>query len=535
MSGMAEILDENTRLRALSDAQAAELEAQGSLLSELQEKLAAMQSSHELLTKHLEFLDKKRQLAAAERFIADERQVRLFDGTEVSLPPRDPQVEADDAERAQATDRRKTAKHPRKGRRVVADLPFPKIVVRAPMTASACDACGHERETVEPKVTHRIAWQPGRYVVHEVQQEQCACPRCPNAEVWTVPQPYLLPDSMCDDGLLVRVLVDKFGDHLPLNRQAKRMGREGLAIGSNVLSGWVCRAFRQVRSLVAALQAQVCSSALLQTDDSGFPVQDGTDGKLANGRLWVVTDQRQAFFSFSRTKEGEHPAELLGRLGVAGKLVADGGSEYNQVVTRLGLQRAGCWSHMRRYFFDAAIQHDEANLALAAIHDLFMIERDLVGLPAGQRLEARAARSRPLVDGLYDWIKAMSRIERPKSNLGGALGYALNQESRMRLFLDDAAVPIHNNLSELLLRQPIVGRKNWLFSRSEGGAEAAAGWFSLIASCMLQGTDPARYLYDVFRRLPDHPAKWVHELTPLNWRLAVDAGDIVPMSPGQLA
>ena len=80
------------------------------------------------------------------------------------------------------------------------------------------------------------------------------------------------------------------------------------------------------------------------------------------------------------------------------------------------------------------------------------------------------------------------------------------------------------------------GRKNWLFSRSEGGAEAAAGWFALIGSCLLQAVDPLVYLYDVFRRLPDYPSKWVHELTPLNWRLAVEAveaGDIIPLSPGQ--
>ena len=104
----------------------------------------------------------------------------------------------------------------------------------------------------------------------------------------------------------------------------------------------------------------------------------------------------------------------------------------------------------------------------------------------------------------------------------------------MRLFLRRGDVPLHNNLSELLLRQPIVGRKNWMFSRSEGGAYAAAGRFTLIGSCLLQGLDPLAYLYDVFRRLPDHPSKWVHELTPLNWRLAVEAGDIKPFSPGRL-
>ncbi len=57
----------------------------------------------------------------------------------------------------------------------------------------------------------------------------------------------------------------------------------------------------------------------------------------------------------------------------------------------------------------------------------------------------------------------------------------------------------------------------------------------MIGSCLLQGIDPAVYLYDVFRRLPDYPSAWVHELTPLNWRIRRDAGDFVPLSPGQLA
>ncbi len=522
MPGMAEILDENTRLREQNQ--------------ELVARIEALESSNELLVKHFEFLEKKRKLAATERFIADDNQAQLYADAEVSVPPRDPEVEAEDKTRPDAShDKRKTPKHRRRGRRKIAELKFPKKVVNAPVSPSACEDCGGDRELDEPKITHRVGWEPGQYVVLEVRQERCACPRCPKAGVWTAPEPFLLPGAMCDDALLTRVIVDKFGDHLPLNRQAVRMKREGFQIGANVLSGWARNGYKHVRPLVSALRQQVAGSSLLQTDDSGFPVQDGSDGKLGNGRMWVFTDQKQAFFAFSRTKEGEHPAELLASLGVSGqRLIADGGSEYNQVVADLALIRGGCWSHLRRYFRDATIQHDEANVGLTAIRDVFMIERDLVDLPAAERLAARKDRSQAVVDGFFTWVKELSQQERPKSKLGLALGYAINQEERMRIFLAHGDVPIHNNLSELLLRQPIVGRKNWLFAGSEGGAEAATGWFSLISSCTLQGIDPAVYLYDVFRRLPDHSSKWVHELTPLNWRIAVDAGDIVPMSPGQL-
>jgi transposase len=71
-----------------------------------------------------------------------------------------------------------------------------------------------------------------------------------------------------------------------------------------------------------------------------------------------------------------------------------------------------------------------------------------------------------------------------------------------------------------MLRQNVVGRKNWLFARSEGGAQVAATAYTLIQSCMLQGIDPHTYLVDVLGRLQDHPANRVGELTPLNWRLA---------------
>ena len=65
-----------------------------------------------------------------------------------------------------------------------------------------------------------------------------------------------------------------------------------------------------------------------------------------------------------------------------------------------------------------------------------------------------------------------------------------------------------------------MGRKNWLFERSEGGAKAAATLYTLVGSCQLQGVDPHGYLVDILTRLPDHPINRVHELTPLSWRLA---------------
>jgi transposase len=534
MSGLGEILEENSRLREVVRERDVQLAAHAAQLAALAEQIEALKASNERFARHMEFLEKRRQMAAAERLEAAERQSPLFDGLEVEAPPRDPELEKKSPGSEEKVDGRKTAKHPRKGRRDVSALKFPRVKVDAPVNPSTCEQCGGERQLVAPRVSHRVGWVPGHFTVVETHQQRCQCTQCPKAEIWTAPEPSLIPGAMCDDSLLARVIVDKSGDHLPLNRQADRMTRQGFDINENVLSGWMRQGALQVRLLVTALRTEIAAAQTLLGDDSGFPVQDGDGGKLANGRLWVFTDRRQAFFAFYRTKEGEHPTAVLEALGVAGiRLIVDGGSEYNDAVAELGLTRGGCWSHLRRYFFNAAIQHDDAKPGLRTISDLFLIERKVADLSDVDRLAARRERSAPLVDGFYTWVKALVPKVRPGSKLGDAVGYAISQEPRMRLFLAHGDVPLHNNLSELLLRQPIVGRKNWLFSGSEGGARAAADWFSLIASCRMQKTDPWTYLYDVFGRLPDYSSQRVHELTPLNWRLAVEKGDIVPRSPAR--
>ena len=160
-----------------------------------------------------------------------------------------------------------------------------------------------------------------------------------------------------------------------------------------------------------------------------------------------------------------------------------------------------------------------------------MLERSTKGAPKEAVLEVRQREIKPLVDGFFDWVQQLSPAVRPKSELGEAIGYAWNNRENFRLFLDRPELPLHNNLAELLLRSPVVGRKNWLFAGSEGGAQGAATIYTVIGSCMLQGVDPLVYLADVFDRLLDHPANRMHELTPLGWRLAREAEARASASP----
>lgn len=521
--GIASVLAENERLRRELAAREAAVAERDVAIAERDAQIAVLKASNEDLAQRLELQRLKLAGRRNERYVGDNVIPLPFPVPDAAPPPRLPVPEATGEAPLGGTEPAAPAPRGRAKRRDPSER-TDRPVRRVPCTidpAATCAKCGGALKVFGTSHTYRIEWVPGHFETLDVERERCACPSCPSAGVLSAPPPdFALSRALCGNGLLARVLVDKFADRIPLNLQVERMKREGEEFSTATLSDWVKSGASFLHRIVLAIDARLLAGSWAQADDTGFPVQDGTDGKLRKGRLWAVTDQKEVRYHFTDTKEGKNPAAFLaefkGRL-----LLVDGGSEFNAVVEAKGLLRAGCWSHLRRYFFDARHHHpNEAHLALGTIRDLFSIEEALVGAPLDVIRATRDRDSRPLVTGLYDWILGLRRATRPTSPLGEALTYAINGREFFSRFLDHPELPMHNNRSELALRGPVVGRKQWLFAGSEGGAHAAATMFSLVGSCMLQGIDPWAYLTDVLGRLGRHPVNRVHELTPLAWRLA---------------
>lgn len=511
--GIAAVLAENERLRR-------ELADQRAALSQRDAEIAALKASNEDLAQRLELQRLKLAGRRNERYVGDASLPLPFVIPTPDPPPRLPTAEAADPAEAKDSAPRPRGKQVRRKLAGRTDRPVRRVRC-AVDPAAACGKCGGTLRVIGVSHAHRLEWVPGHFEILDVERERCVCPQCPSEGVLAAPPPaFALPRALCGNGLLARVLVDKFADRIPLHLQAERMKREGEEFSTATLSDWVLGGANFLKHIADAIDRRLLEAPWLQADDTGFPVQDGTDGKLRKGRLWAVTDQQEVRFHFTDTKEGENPARFLADF--KGKLLlVDGGSEFNLAVAQKGLLRAGCWSHLRRYFFDARHHHPaEARLALGTFRDLFAIEAGLHGAPLELIREVRQRDARPLVTGLYDWIDGLRRQVRPSSLLGEALTYATNGREFFERFLDHPELPMHNNASELRLRGPVVGRKQWLFAGSEGGAKAAATLFTLVGSCMLQGIDPWIYVTDVLNRLGDHPVNRVHELTPRAWRLA---------------
>ena len=82
--------------------------------------------------------------------------------------------------------------------------------------------------------------------------------------------------------------------------------------------------------------------------------------------------------------------------------------------------------------------------------------------------------------------------------------------------------PIDINACENAIRPFVIGRRNWLFSDTVGGAQASANLYSFIETCKANGIEPYGYLIAVFRQLP--LAKTVEDFDALlPWQLTSSA------------
>jgi len=391
-------------------------------------------------------------------------------------------------------------------------------VTSAETGPTSCEGCGGTLTVIGHDRAERLDYVPAKVRVVVTVREKRVCSCCPARGVVMQPVPrFALDRALCGDSLLAKVLTDKFADHLPLNRQAKRFRREaGVDIAVSTMCGWVRRSAELLQHVVDAMAEEMRAGHFIQSDATGFPVLEGPKNSPRRGHLWSYTDGTQVVMKASMDGQQRHPADFLD--GFQGTLLTDGAGAYNAAGDAAGVVRAGCWSHARRKFFEARkADPARAASALSTIRQIFVLERDLAHLSPENRARNRRRTLGPLLERFREDLDHWSSSCRPKSPLGRAITYARRQWDTLVVFLEDGHAPPHNNTSERLLRSPVIGRKNWLFAGSAGGAHAAAVHYSIVLSCELAGIDPLAYLRDVLGLLPDAKPAQVRELTPLRW------------------
>jgi hypothetical protein len=314
--------------------------------------------------------------------------------------------------------------------------------------------------------------------------------------------------------------------------------RMGVHLHRKTLCDWTLLASDWLAIIYREIQYEHWRALYRQIDETPIEYLKPGSGKAQTGYLWTSnipggsvfyhwhegrnTDGMTGLFEdVERTDEAATPAlEYQPLLRI---IQCDGYVVYpSWAKDKAWIKLMGCHSHMRRKFFEATEQSPRlVAWILRQIAHLYHIEKRLREAKAGPALRqaVRAGESQMIHRRLKKAIDklALRRSILPKSKLGKAVRYAINQWSNLEVYLNDGRVEICNNLVENAIRPTKLGAKNWLFIGNEESGQKCAILYTIVENCRRLGINPKEYLTDVLTRLPAMLAKDAITLTPANW------------------
>jgi len=507
------------------------------LIVELVEAMGRQQVLNERLQHQLEQLLRHRYGRRADQ--VDPSQLMLFYEELVKNEVASKDVEPE--EEAKEEPKKPSKKN---GRRKLPDH-LPRQEVRhdvADEEGKRCSECGMEKVVIREERTEQLEYVPASLLVLEHVQPIWACPKgCEGQMVMEAKPAQPIEKGLPGPGLLAHVVTSKYGDHQPLNRLEQILKRNGVHISRQTMWNWVWAVAMLLHPLWELLKAELLASWILLTDDT--PVQ--MRGQKVKSRMWVYIGDEyhpHIVFEHTRSRERDGPMEFL--KGFKGILLADAYPGYDGLFKDGQVEEAGCWAHARRKFVEAESSDPARSLTMVAwIKRLYEVEREakafLEELPEDMdsmdkyerfvehRYELRQKRSRQLIEGyddengdhiegLEEWLKKQQTL--PKSPMGEAISYTLNNMKAFKKYLDNGALEMDNNASERALRQIAVGRNNWGVLGSKRGGTAAAILYSFILTCKRHDIDPFEYFRDVLSRISTHPTSELRDLLPDRWK-----------------
>jgi transposase len=406
-------------------------------------------------------------------------------------------------------------------RKLPRDLPRQRVEHDLTDAEKLCPCCHTPRGRIGEAISERLDYRPASLFVVEHVRPKYACSHCQTPIALAPMPPLPVPKAIAAAGLLAHIITAKFADHLPLHRLEGILARHGVDLSRSTMCDWLAGSAEVLWPLYDAMCQRVRRSKVLHTDDTPVPVQDRTRERTRTGRIWVYlgdADNPDTVYDATPSRSRDGPLTFL--KGFTGYLQADAFGGYDGLYAT-GATEVACWAHARRKFHDAKDSDSRLSLeALARIRLLYDIEDRARPMTSDDRRSLRQREAIPVLAALGTWLKALRSEVLPKSPIGQAVTYALNQWRALNRYVEDGDLAIDNNAAERALRGVAVGRKNWLFWGSDTGGRTAAVLTSFTATAKRHGIDPWSYLTDVLTRLPSHRADQVAELLPDVWARA---------------
>lgn len=327
----------------------------------------------------------------------------------------------------------------------------------------------------------------------------------------------LLRGSLVSESLAAAIMNGKYVNAVPLYRLEKEFERYGLAITRQNMANWMIRLSEEYLAVMYDyLHELLYKYHVIQADET--PVLVNKDGRSAGSKSWMwvyrsgfMYPERQIIlYEYQKTRNASHPRKFL--KNYTGICVTDGYQVYHTLEKeKENLKIAGCWVHCRRKFDEALTvipkelrKQSVLYLILKQIQAIYREEGKLTALSSEERLKQRQLVVQPLVDAFFSYLKQNKDKVGKSSKAKEAFTYALNQETYLRVFLEDGDVPMDNNASERAIRGFCIGKKNWEMIDTIHGANSSAIIYSIAETAKANNLKPYEYFEYLLTEIPKH-------------------------------
>ncbi|MEZ9542087.1 IS66 family transposase [Vibrio sp. 10N.286.48.C11] len=493
-------------------------------VAELQAMVKALMSEKSEWKQERQSLLEQLKLAFDRQFAKRSEALKPYDESQGDLF-NEVECEAVKEEEVQVT----TATTKKRGKRKPLQKTLPREIIELDLDdhEKQCACCNHSLHRIGEDRSEKLEFTPAVLKVLEYVRPKYACRQCEqtkdNNRIIQKPTPQsIIPKSFATESLLANIILGKYQYAMPLYRQESLFTQSGIELSRTTMARWIIQVSEKFAPLYAALKTHLLEQVVVQADKPPLNVlkeekqcymwlycsgADSPEAALPNVKNIVLYD-------YQNCRARACPMAFLG--DYHGYLQTDGYAAYD----KLPVSNVGCLAHARRKFMDAKKlqgkgKSGQSDTVLAKIQKLYRIESRLKGASAEERKAERQAYAKPILDEFYQWMTTQKVIG--SSPLGKAIKYTLGQWSKLIRYIDDGHLSIDNNRAERAIKPLVIGRKNWLFSATQNGADASAMLYSIVETAKANGLILYDYMVKCMKELakaePD-----INALLPWNFK-----------------
>lgn len=472
----------------------------------------------------LNYLEEQFRLAQQKRFGASSEghpgQGELFNEAETELETPEPK---------QASPEEEPTKSPRKQPKrkpLPKDLPREVVVHDIPEEDKVCACCNGALHKIGEDKSEKLEFIPAQVKVIEHIRPKYACRVCEkNGTENTIKQApvpaSIIPKGYATPSLLSQIITSKYQYGLPLYRQESMFKQYGIDLSRKTMAQWMIKSQLALQILYERLREILLQQSVIQADETTLKV---IGEEKTTCYMWLYCCGKDSpndspipnivLYDYQNSRRGQCAADFLE--DYSGYLQVDGYQGYAKTLAIL----VACMAHARRKFVEAETAQPKgktgkANWALNHIQKLYRIETKIKDETPEEKYRIRQAEALPLLTQFKDWLDKSALHVPPKTALGKAISYSLNQWPKLIRYIEDGNLNIDNNRAERAIKPFVIGRKNWLFSNTVNGANASATLYSLIETAKANGLVPFDYLNYLLNEIPIlQPGDTIDHLLP---------------------